>query len=103
MADPTLSDAISFLSPLVGAGGLTAIVVAYFGTRKPKAPDNSASAPATVGISALLGDSASINRISDEMRRLTDAVQEVGRAGNRICDMMDIMSAVERLRGHNKD
>lgn len=101
MADPTaitLGEAVSFLGPLVGAGGLTAIVVAYFGSRKPNAERN--DAPST-GISALLADSSSINRIAEELRRLTDAVEEVGRAGNRACDLMDISRAIERLRPHD--
>jgi hypothetical protein len=101
MGDPTLGDAISFLSPLVGAGGITAIIVAFFGSRRPKFADKPDAA--TVGISALLGDSASINRISEELRRLTDAVEEVGRAGHRYADLMDISRAVERLHRSEKD
>lgn len=97
MAEPTLSDAIGFIGPLVGAGGFTAIVVAWLGTRQPKTPAKP-DHPASVGISALLSDSTSINRISEELRRLTDALEEIGRAGNRYVDMMDIMRAVERLR-----
>lgn len=96
MADPTLIDSISFLSPLVGAGGFTAIVVAYLGSKRPKTADRPEGA--TIGISALLGDSASINRIAEELRRLTDAVEEVARAGHRHADLMDISRAVERLR-----
>lgn len=102
MTDPTLADAITFLSPLVGAGGFTAIVVAYLGTRKPKAAEK-ADGPATVGISALLGDSASINRIAEELRRLTDAVEDAARAAHRHVDMMDIARAVERLSHPPKD
>lgn len=102
MADPsaiTLGEALSFLGPLIGAGGVTAMVVAWFGSRKPSADTGvPITQPAVAGISALLSDSTSINRMAEELRRLTDAVEHAARAVDRSCDLMDISRAVNRLK-----
>ncbi|MDI4231469.1 hypothetical protein OZ411_01400 [Bradyrhizobium sp. Arg237L] len=61
----TAWDAIAALAPLIGVGGVTSMVVAYWSYRKVQAegrrgePDK-----AGIGIGALLADSSSINRLS---------------------------------------
>lgn len=99
-ADPqdaiTLMEALKFLAPLVGGGGLTALGVAYFGSKRPK-PAEPPSPAAGVGISALLADHMAMERFTAEIRRLADAMEDLAKAGNRLGDMMDIAAAVERL------
>lgn len=96
MADPTASEALGFLSTVIGAGGATAILIAVLGTRRPK-PAEKADAP-TVGISALLADHLAMERFTTQVSRLADAAEDMAKAVNRVGDMMDIARAVERLR-----
>lgn len=102
MADPaavTLGEAITFLGPLIGAGGITAMVVAWFGSRKSRADQGATGTQSgAVGISALLSDSAAVNRMAEELRRLTDAAEHLARSVDRACDAMDLSQAVKRLR-----
>lgn len=101
MADPaaiTLGEAITFLGPLIGAGGITAIVVAFFGSRKPSSGEPSATQSASAGIGAILSDSTSINRMAEELRRLTDSIEQASRSIDRACDLMGISQAMNRLR-----
>ena len=102
VADPaeaiTLWEAFKFLGPLVGGGGITAIAVAYFGSRRPQVqkPD----AAASVGISALLADHMAMERFTAEIRRLADAAEDLAKVGSRLADMTDIAAALERLNHH---
>lgn len=98
MADPTLADALSFLVPLVGTGGVTAIVVAWFGSRKTA--DAPPDKPPQIGIQALLADHMAMERFTGELKRLADSAEEIARVGARLADMMDIARAMERLRRH---
>lgn len=103
-ADPqeaiTLIDAVKFLGPLVGSGGVTAIVIAWIGSRRPKPPPVPDVKPAQLGIQALLADHLAMERLIAEIKRLADAAQDLAKAGNRLGDMMDIARAVERLTQH---
>jgi hypothetical protein len=92
----TLWEAFKFLGPLVGGGGITAIAVAYFGSRRPQLPQKADPAP-SVGISALLADHLAMERFTTEIRRLADAAEDISKVGGRLADMMDIAAAVERL------
>lgn len=99
MADANaLSDSISWLFPYVGTGGLTAIVIAWLGSRRPapSEPKNS-QLHAAAGIGALLADHYAIDRLTNEMRRLADANEQLARGVNRYCDLMDITQALGRL------
>lgn len=100
--DPiTLWEALKFLGPLVGTGGVTAIVVAYLGSRRPAAPSDTgdgAHKAASLGIQALLADHLMMDRMVNELRRLADVGEDMVRVGNRICDLMDIVGAIERLQ-----
>ncbi|MGD9766602.1 MAG: hypothetical protein AB7U62_03080 [Pseudolabrys sp.] len=93
----TLADAIAWLTPLIGAGGVTAIMVAWLGTRKPQRSD-----PVVTGIQALLADHVSVNNLANEMRRVADGLEHVQRGIHRYCDLMDIAQALDRLHHHDK-
>lgn len=97
MGNVTLAEALGWLGPFIGAGGITAIIVAWLGTRKP-APKQEAIA----GFQALLADAASINSLAHEMRRLADSMEKVERGIARYCDLMDIAQALDRLH-HRQD
>ena len=103
MADPadaiTLWEAFKFLGPLVGGGGITAIAVAYFGSRRPH-PATKPEAAASVGISALLADHMAMERFTTEIRRLADAAEDIAKIGSRLADMTDIAAALDRLKHH---
>lgn len=96
MADPTLSDALSFLMPFVGTGGATAIIVAWLGTRRK--PQNEPDKAPQIGIQALLADHLAMERFTNELKRLADAAEEIARHGDRLLDVMDIARVVGRLR-----
>jgi len=103
-ADPqdaiTLVEALKFLAPLVGGGGITAIAVAYFGAKRPKPPDKPDPAPG-VGIQALLADHLAMERFTAEVRRLADGVEDLVKVASRIGDMMDISAALKRMADHD--
>ena len=96
MADPTLSDALSFLMPFVGTGGATAIIVAWLGTRRK--PQGEPDKAPQIGIQALLADHLAMERFTNELKRLADAAEEIARHGDRLLDVMDIARVVENLR-----
>lgn len=96
MADPTLSDALSFLMPFVGTGGATAIIVAWLGTRRK--PQSEPDKAPQIGIQALLADHMAMERFTNELKRLADAAEEIARHGDRLLDVMDIARVVEKLR-----
>ena len=87
------------LIPLIGGGGITAIVVAWLGTRKPQAALNP---PETIGIKALPGDRFAIDSLSREMKKLNDNLGDVSRGINRDCDLMDITRALDRMHRDDK-
>lgn len=100
-ADPnavTLYEAIKFLAPLVGTGGLTAVAVAYFGSRRPKPAEPIETRSGTVGIQALLAAHLAMQNFTAEIKRLADAMEELARATNRRADLLDIANAVDRLK-----
>ena len=96
MADPRLSDALSFLMPFVGTGGATAIIVAWLGTRRK--PQGEPDKAPQIGIQALLADHLAMERFTNELKRLADAAEEIARHGDRLLDVMDIARVVEKLR-----
>ena len=96
MADPTLADALSFLVPLVGTGGVTAIVVAWFGSRKTA--DAPPDKPPQIGIQALLADHMAMERFSGELKRLADAAEDIANLGSRLANMIELARAVDKLR-----
>lgn len=96
MADPTLSDALSFLMPFVGTGGATAIIVAWLGTRRK--PQGEPDKAPQIGIQALLADHLAMERFTNELKRLADAAEEIARHGDRLLDVMDIARVVGKLR-----
>jgi hypothetical protein len=71
---------LGWLIPLIGGGGITAIVVACLGTRKPRAAPQSTG---DYGIKALLGDRFAIDSLSREMKELNDNLGDVSRSINR--------------------
>lgn len=87
--------------PLVGGGGLSAVLVAYFGSKRPRPEPAPTSAMA--GIGAMLADHYSIDRLTNELRRLADANERLAAGVNRYCDLMDISQALERLHGRKPD
>jgi hypothetical protein len=103
MADPVSFDGLNWLPYVVGSGGFTAVLVAYFGSKKPApaaSPSPMASQIAAAGIGAMLTDHISMDRLTNEMRRLADANENLARGVNRYCDLMDITKALERLSQH---
>lgn len=96
MADPVFHEALNWLVPLVGGGGLSAVLVAYFGSKRPRqeTPPHTA---AVAGIGALLADHYSVERLTNELRRLADANERLAAGINRYCDLMDITKALDRL------
>ena len=96
MADPTLSDALSFLMPFVGTGGATAIIVAWLGTRRK--PQGEPDKAPQIGIQALLADHLAMEPVTNELKRLADAAEEIARHGDRLLDVMDIARVVGKLR-----
>lgn len=103
-ADPqdaiSLVEALKFLAPLVGGGGITAIAVAYFGSKRPK-PAEKPEPAAGVGIQALLADHLAMERFTTEVRRLADGIEDLVKVANRLGDMMDISAALERIKRSN--
>lgn len=102
MADHSqFTEGIGWLFPFVGTGGLTAIVIAWLGSKRPQsAPQGAPQAQihAAAGIGALLADHYAIDRLTNEMRRLADANEQLARGVNRYCDLMDITQALGRLK-----
>lgn len=94
----SITDALGWITPLIGAGGLTAIVVAYLGTRKPAQIPPSES----VGISALLADRFAMERLANELSRINDNLAQIARGMDRYCDLMDITQALDRLHKTEK-
>ena len=80
--------------PLIGGGGITAIVLARLGTPKPHAALNQ---PETIHIQALLGDRLAIDNLSREMKELNDNFGDISRGINRYCDLMGITRALHRM------
>lgn len=74
----TLYEAFKFLAPLVGGGGLTAIAVAYFGSRRPKAPDQPEVRQGSVGHPGAAGRSSGDAELHDGNQA---ARRRDGRAG----------------------
>ncbi len=99
----TLAEAIAWLGPLFGAGGLTAIIVAYFGTRKPRDAQHTAQQSGMAGIGAMFADHFAMDRLASEMKRVADAQEKVAAGINRYCDLMDITQALDRLHARDKD
>ncbi len=97
----TLYEAIRFLGPLIGGGGLTAIAVAWLGSRRGKTEDRKPEHPPTLGIQALLADHLAMERFTTEIRRQAEATEDLTKAINRACDMMDISAALKRLQMHD--
>jgi hypothetical protein len=102
MTDPAVSEAINWIIPLVGGGGLSAVLVAYFGSKRPRAETQPHTA-AVAGIGALLADHYSVERLTSELRRLADANERLAGGINRYCDLMDIAQALDRLHGRKPD
>lgn len=102
MADPVFSEAINWLVPLVGGGGLSAVLVAYFGSKRPRQEAHPQPA-AIAGIGALLADHYSVDRLTNELRRLADANDRLAVGVNRYCDLMDITQALDRLHGRKAE
>lgn len=95
-ATASLAEALSQLIPLVGVGGITAMVVAYFGMRRR--PDVATSPlNQTAGFQALLADHVSMERFTGEIRRLASANERIANGVERHCDLMDITQAMDRL------
>jgi len=94
----TLWEAFKFLGPLVGTGGITAIVVAWLGSRRPtEHHDQDVNKASSLGIQALLADHLVMDRFVNELRRVADVGEDLVKLGNRYCDLVDIDRAVERL------
>jgi hypothetical protein len=83
---------------LIGGGGITAIVLARLGTRKPHA----LNPPETIGIQALLGDRFAIDSLSREMKELNDNLGDVSRSINRYCDLMEITRSLDHMHRDDK-
>lgn len=99
MADPAnLPDALQLILPLVGGGGVTAIIVAWLGRKNAKESPNQPQVPQQLGIQALLADHMAMTNFTMELKRLSDAMEDAVRLGNRVCDLIDITNAVERLQ-----
>lgn len=95
----TIWEAVKFLGPLVGTGGVTAIAVAYIGTRRSKSDDSKPDKAPALGIQALLADHMAMERFTNEIGDLKDEIKDLNKTISRIGDMMDISAAVKRLRG----
>lgn len=93
----TLAEAFAWLGPLFGAGGMTAIIVAYFGTKKPRADGPAPGHQPSLGIGAILADHFAIERLASEMNRVADSQEKIAAGINRYCDLMDITQALDRL------
>lgn len=94
----TIWEAVKFLGPLVGTGGITAMAVAYIGTRRTKPDDSKPDKGPALGIQALLADHMAMERFTNEIGDLKDEVKDLVKAINRACDMMDISAALKRLQ-----
>ena len=95
MADPTLSDASVAFMPFVGTGGATAIIVAWLGASKAAERGGQGSADRHPGIAA---DHLAMELVTNELKRLADAAEEIARHGDRLLDVMDIARVVGKLR-----
>jgi hypothetical protein len=78
---------------LIGGGGITAIVVAWLGTRKPHA----LNPPETIGIQALLGDRFAIDSLSREIKRTQRQPRRCFANHQSHCDLMDVTRALDRM------
>lgn len=102
-SDPVaIIESLGWFPYLFGGGGITAIVVAWLGSKRPAPPASpSPNTFAAAGIGALLADHMSIDRLTNEIRRLADANERLSGGVNRYCDLMDIAKALERLQHQN--
>lgn len=115
-AAATLWDSATVLISLFGAGGLTSIVIAWFGTRRPTALRDAAAEPAQAsaplfGFQALLADHVSMERFSEVVRRLVDANESLAEVNeqqaqatallaqhaDRYCTLLELQNAISRM------
>lgn len=96
----TVAEALSWLIPLIGGGGLTAIVVAWLGTRKPHPLEPQ---PGPLGIQALLADHYAIDNLTRQLDDMNRNLEGISRGINRYCDLMDIAKAVGRLNAQGDE
>lgn len=75
--DLTAVEALRALAPLIGAGGLSGVVIAVFAyMQAARTGRRGEPEKAGIGISALVADSISIDRLSEELGRGADAVEK---------------------------
>lgn len=100
----TTLEAISALAPLVGAGGISGIIIAYFSYRKA-VRDGRRGEPekAGLGISALLADSTSVENtakaisdLSTELKQIRPVVEKGQGDFTRL--MNDLIDEIRRVR-----
>ncbi len=98
-------EAVSSLGPYIGAGGITAIVVAYLGTRKAPQQSNSQRPQdaMSAGIGAMLADHFALERLTAEIAGTRAALEVIGKGIHRYCDLMDITQAFGRLREQDRE
>lgn len=89
-------EAIKFLSPLIGYGGIAAMVVAYFGSKRPQIEQ--AKKAEGIGIQALLADHMVMERFVEQLKRLADSGEELVTVLKRFQDTMEIVRTIEQIR-----
>lgn len=98
--DPlTFWQAVSALIPLVGTGGLAAMVVAYFGYRSAarEGKPNSLGPVTQTGLAVLIADAPSIEALGMAVGRLATAAEALARKIDDM-DARPLREATEELR-----
>lgn len=82
MVDPshalTVAEALEWLTPALGVGGLTSIAVAYFGWKKSKTAHQEPMTPQNammVGVSGAFADRYAMDRLTDAMTALQNEIR----------------------------
>lgn len=112
MADPspiTYVDALSFVGTMIGAGGVTAIVVAILGARKsnpgtPAAPSPPPPQEVVQQTPWLITTLTTIGVQSQTMQRDIDAIEQAfGHVHREMSALREIMERIEKLlRGRTR-
>lgn len=90
-------DLLAAFAPLVGAGGLSGVAIAYFSyLRSARAGRRAEPEKAELGISAILADSSSVKDLTNELAQLRTTFEHGSTNMDRLVN--DLIDEVRKLR-----
>lgn len=95
----TLREAITWVGGAIGTGGITAILVAWLGTKRPR--DEAPTTPVVTGIGALLADRSSIDALADEMRDVAHQMSRLADGIFRFIERQEQLDAQARAQARH--